>query len=322
MTECFVGVDTSNYTTSVGVVDKDGNVLANIKRLLPVSEGECGLRQSDAVFAHIKNLPSVLAQANEILTDKDIKAVGYSSKPRNVDGSYMPCFLCGIDVALALCAGRGITAFEFSHQCGHISAALSSSGAWNVADEKFIAFHVSGGTTEVLLCKRSGSGFEASIIGGTLDISAGQAIDRAGVMMGMKFPCGAWLEKEADTFKGKLSKSKICVKNGFCNLSGLQNLSAKTYKETNDVAYTSAFVLDFVGRTLYKMAEDARANYGDMPIVFGGGVMSNKKICNMLACLGNVYFAEPALSSDNAVGIAELARRQYYKQIGETDGCI
>ena len=313
MTECFVGIDTSNYTTSVGVVDKDGNVLANIKKLLPVSEGECGLRQSDAVFAHIKNLPSVLAQANGVLADKDVMAVGYSSKPRNVDGSYMPCFLCGVDTALAFCTGREINAFEFSHQCGHISAALISSGAWNIADEKFIAFHVSGGTTEVLLCKRSETGFEANIIGGTLDISAGQAIDRAGVMMGMQFPCGVWLEKEADAYRGKIPKAKICVKEGFCNLSGLQNLSSKAYKETNDIAYTSAFVLDFVGRTLYKMAEDARAKYGEMPIVFGGGVMSNKRVCNMLASLGDVYFAEPALSSDNAVGIAELARRQYYK---------
>ena len=225
----------------------------------------------------------------------------------------MPCFLCGVDTALAFCTGRGIDAFEFSHQCGHISAALTSGDAWNIADEKFIAFHVSGGTTEVLLCKKNESGFEANIIGGTLDISAGQAIDRAGVMMGMKFPCGISLEKESETYLGKIPKAKICVKEGFCNLSGLQNLSAKVFKETDDAAYTSAFVLDFVGRTLYKMAEDVRAKYGEMPIVFGGGVMSNKRICNMLKCLGNVYFAEPAMSSDNAVGVAELARRQYYK---------
>ena len=313
MSEYFVGIDTSNYTTSFGIVDQSGNVIANIKKLLFVAEGECGLRQSDAVFAHIKNLPEVLAKANEALAKREVRAVGYSSKPRNVDGSYMPCFLCGVDTALAFCTGRECESFEFSHQCGHVSAALTSAGAWDIADKPFIAFHVSGGTTEVLLCKRSENGFDAEIIGGTRDISAGQAIDRAGVMMGMTFPCGAQLEREASAFVGKVQKTKISVNGAFCNLSGLQNLSAKVYKETNDKAYTSAYLLDFIGRTLYEMALGAREEYGEYPIVFGGGVMSNKRICSMLEKLGDVYFAEPALSSDNAVGIAELARQQYYK---------
>ncbi|MBQ8837041.1 MAG: peptidase M22 [Clostridia bacterium] len=313
MSAFFVGIDTSNYTTSVGIVDENGKVIANIKKLLPVASGECGLRQSDAVFAHIKNLPEVLAKADEVLCCSEVKAVGYSSRPRNVEGSYMPCFLCGVDTALAFKTGRGIDAYAFSHQCGHISAALTSADAWNIADEKFIAFHVSGGTTEVLLCKRGDDGFDTEIVGGTRDLSAGQAIDRAGVMMGMGFPCGAELEKEAEKYTAKIQKAKISVKDAYCNLSGLQNLSSKVYKDTNDKSATSAFVLDFVARTLHKMAEDARESYGDMPIVFGGGVMSNKRIRNMLETLGNVCFAEPALSSDNAVGIAELARQKYFK---------
>lgn len=313
MRECFVGVDTSNYTTSIGIVDENGEVIANIKKLLPVADGECGLRQSDAVFAHIKNLPEVLAKADEILCDSNVKAVGYSSKPRNVEGSYMPCFLCGMDTALAFKAGRGIDAYAFSHQCGHISAALTSADAWSISDEKFIAFHVSGGTTEILLCSRGADGFDTEIVGGTRDLSAGQAIDRAGVMMGMHFPCGAELEKEAEKCAAKVTKAKISVNNGYCNLSGLQNLSAKLYKETNDKPTVSAFVLGFVAKTLHKMAEDSREKFGNLPIVFGGGVMSNKIIRPQLERLGNVYFAEPALSADNAVGIAELARQKYYK---------
>ncbi len=312
MSECFVGIDTSNYTTSIGIVDENGHVLANIKKFLPVALGECGLRQSDAVFAHIKNLPEVLHEADKVLTGMRVSAVGYSARPRNIEGSYMPCFLCGVDTALAFAAGRGIDTYSFSHQCGHISAALSSSGAWDIAKEPLIAFHVSGGTTEVLLCKRGVDGFNTEIIGGTRDISAGQAIDRAGVMMGMHFPCGTELEKAAEKYSAKVEKAKISVDDGYCNLSGLQNLSAKLYKDTNDIAHTSAFVLSFIGRTLYKMAEDAREKYGNIPIVFGGGVMSNKQLRIVLTNLGNVYFAEPALSSDNAVGIAELARQKYY----------
>ena len=313
MSKCFVGVDTSNYTTSIGIVDESGCVVANIKKLLPVGEGECGLRQSDAVFAHIKNLPDVLSFVDEKLAEREILAIGYSAKPRNVEGSYMPCFLCGVDIAFALKAGRQIGPYAFSHQCGHISAALTSADAWNIADGKFIAFHVSGGTTEVLLCNRGACGFCTEIIGGTRDLNAGQAIDRAGVMMGMKFPCGPCIEQHAAEYNGKIEKAKISVQGGYCNLSGLENLSARIFKESGDVAKTSAFVLDFVARTLLKMAEDVREISGPLPMVFGGGVMSNKIIRSTLQKLENVYFAEPAFSSDNAVGIAELARQQYYK---------
>jgi len=313
MRKCFVGIDTSNYTTSIGIVAEDGEILANIKKLLPVAEGECGLRQSDAVFAHIKNLPAVLAAADEVLQDAEILAIGYSAKPRNVEGSYMPCFLCGEDIARALCVGRRIPMYAFSHQCGHVSAALTSADAWSIAEEPFIAFHVSGGTTEVLLCKRDTEGFTTEIIGGTRDLNAGQAIDRAGVMMEMAFPCGAELERVASTYHGKIAKPKISVKDGYCNLSGLQNLSAKVYAESGDKAKTSAYVLQFVGHTLKKMAEDVRAEYGEKPIVFGGGVMSNQKLREMLLPLGNVFFAEPMLSADNAVGTAELTRRKFLK---------
>lgn len=311
MRKCFVGVDTSNYTTSIGIVGADGAILANCKKLLPVADGACGLRQSDAVFAHIKNLPEVLAMAEPTLREYEVAAIGYSAKPRNAEGSYMPCFLCGQDVALALALGREIPVYAFSHQCGHISAALTSANAWEITISPFVAFHVSGGTTEVLLCKKDTDGFATEIIGGTNDLNAGQAIDRAGVMMGMSFPCGAELERTADTYTGKVPKAKVSVKEGYCNLSGLQNLSAKFYAESRDKAATSAFVLEFIGRSLLQMAADVREKYGALPIVFGGGVMSNRTLRGKLMPLGNVYFAEPALSADNAVGTAVLAQRKF-----------
>ena len=313
MSGCFVGVDTSNYTTSIGIVDTAGNIIANIKKLLPVSSGECGLRQSDAVFAHIKNLPEVLEEAHKVLLSREILAIGFSSRPRNVDGSYMPCFLCGVNTAMALGAGKDIPKFAFSHQCGHISAALTSADKWDISASPFIAFHVSGGTTEVLLCKSDSDGFTAELVGGTLDLNAGQAIDRAGVMMGMQFPCGAELERTANEYAGKICKPKISVSDGYCNLSGLENLSAKLFKESGDKAKTSAYVLEFVAQTFFRIAKDARTKHGDLPIVFAGGVMSNMRIRNLLMTLGDVYFAEPTLSTDNAVGIAMLTKRKFEK---------
>ena len=215
MRQLFIGVDTSNYTTSLAAADSDGKIIANIKRLLPVAEGERGLRQSDALFAHTKALPELIGNLSETvsLPDRRIAAVGFSSAPRFAKGSYMPCFLAGHSAAASIACGAKAPLFSSSHQEGHIAAALYSASALSLTERKFISFHVSGGTTDILLVSPDRERIiRAERIGGTLDINAGQAIDRAGVMMGMSFPAGAHLEKAALGYVGKIPKAKICTK--------------------------------------------------------------------------------------------------------------
>ncbi len=313
--ELFLGIDTSNYTTSVALCDKDGRVILNLKRLLPVKEGERGLRQSDALFAHVKNLPEIMQGLGEFLKAEaqgyEIVAVGCSATPRSVEGSYMPCFLSGVAAAESICAIIGCEKYSFSHQDGHIMAALYSSGKTELLDqkEKFAAFHVSGGTTELLLVTPTDDGMKIEIIGGTQDMNAGQAIDRTGVMMGLKFPCGR--EMEVLCGDAPYQKGRVSVNGLECNLSGLENLAARLYSESGDKARTSAFCFDFIADTLYKLTENLRDQYEDIPVIFAGGVMSNKRIAKRLSALGNVYFSEPEFSADNAAGTALLTRRKY-----------
>lgn len=68
------------------------------KQLLPVREGELGLRQSDAVFAHVKQL-GALVEALFEAGPPPLAGVGASVRPRDAEGSYMPCFLVGEAVA-------------------------------------------------------------------------------------------------------------------------------------------------------------------------------------------------------------------------------
>ncbi|MBR2722173.1 MAG: peptidase M22 [Clostridia bacterium] len=308
----FVGIDTSNYTTSVAVSTIGGEVLANLKQLLPVEGGACGLRQSDAVFAHVKNLPILMDSLKEVLTDCEVRAVGVSSAPRSQEGSYMPCFLSGVAAASTMAAGLGVPLYSFSHQEGHVMAALySARAAQRLMEAPFAAFHVSGGTTDVLLVTPHAVGFSISQVGGTKDINAGQAIDRAGVMMGLQFPCGKELEALATSYQGTLPTPRICVKDGFCNLSGLQNLSEKLWEQTGDRCAVSAFVLSFVGKTLEAMTRDLDRAHPGLPIVYAGGVMGNALLQALLGKRPDTYFADPAFSSDNAAGIALLCRRQY-----------
>ena len=314
MTECFVGIDTSNYTTSAAICTKDGEVVANLKMPLPVKAGECGLRQSDAVFAHVKNLPTLMQSLGKELKGKKPVAVGVSATPRPQEGSYMPCFLSGVAAAESFATAAGIPLLRFSHQEGHIMAAVYSAGAMQLLKkERFAAFHVSGGTTEVLLATPHASGFDIELFAATSDINAGQAIDRIGVMLGLPFPCGKELEKLAQKNEKKIPKSRISVKNGYCNLSGLENMAKKLWQESSDAALVAAFTQQFIGDTLAAMTDALDAHIPSLPIVYAGGVMSNRYLQSHLGRREDTYFAEPQFSADNAAGIALLCRKQFLK---------
>ena len=326
-TPCWVGFDTSNYTTSVSVVTRDPDapgalrVTANLKSPLPVAAGGRGLRQSDAVFAHVKNLPGLIASLREVLTGGDyaVCAVGVSTKPRDAEDSYMPCFLEGVVAAEAFAAGCGCPVHRFSHQSGHITAALYSSGALyrdrsagQPLEGDRLAFHVSGGTTEAVVAHPRTGGFDVEIVGCGADLHAGQVIDRVGVMLGLTFPCGPALEALAVKNQKKLPPIRISVKDGVCNLSGVENQAQKLWKDTADAPLVAAYVLTFIGRTLRAMTNQIQQKRGEsgeaLPVVYAGGVMSNRFIRPILAEGTNweVLFSEPAFSADNAAGIALL----------------
>lgn len=299
----YIGFDTSNYTTSVAVFD--GEHMINKRRLLTVKSGERGLRQSDAVFQHTVNMPSLIS---EISVDKNnIRAVAVSSRPRNIDGSYMPCFLVGINNAVSVSKFSGAPLYKTSHQVGHILAGLYSIKRLDLINEPFIAFHISGGTTEALLVEPDNDEIiTAKIIAQSSDLKAGQAIDRAGVMMGLPFPCG----KELDRLS-LLSEKKYKIKpsmNGLdCSLSGVENKAKKLFENGESKEDISKFVLTYIANSIDEMTQRIIDVYGNIPIMFVGGVMSNTLIRNQITKKYNAYFAEPDLSCDNACGIAIYA---------------
>ena len=308
MSVTVLGIDTSNYTTSLSVC-VDGEITENVKIPLPVANGAVGLRQSDAVFAHTKNLPLCF---DKIKTDlKTVSAVGHSDKPRNAEGSYMPCFLSGGAAAAAVSKTLGVPEYAFSHQEGHIRAAVYSSNM-PLYDE-FYAYHLSGGTFELLTVRRDGLRFKTEIAGGTLDVTAGQMIDRTGVMLGLSFPCGAELEKLALRNSERITDVKTSVKDTFCNLSGLQNRNEALYKDGRSPEYIAAYTIETLIVTLEKMT-DAVMKKRELPLLFSGGVASNAVIKEYFKNKYGAYFAEPAFSSDNAAGTALLTYERYINE--------
>lgn len=300
-----VGFDTSNYTTSVAIMVDDS--ITNYKQVLSVAENQRGLRQSDAVFQHTVNMPRLISEmANDFDLSK-VRAVGVSSRPRNINGSYMPCFLVGINTARAAAEFCGCKCYETSHQVGHILAALYSADKLELINNKFIAFHVSGGTTEaVLVTPDKDNIIKAEIISESTDLKAGQAIDRTGVLLGMRFPCGAELEKEAAKCE-KEFKIHASMKGCNCSFSGIENKVKNMISAGEEKCDIAKFALESVCVSLDAMAQAVVKEYGNLPLVFAGGVSSNKKINKIMSEKYGAYFAEPQFSADNAAGTAVFA---------------
>ncbi|MBQ2676601.1 MAG: peptidase M22 [Clostridia bacterium] len=307
----FLGVDTSNYTTSVALFNSDTNSVISKKKLLPVEQGEVGLMQSKALFNHIRQLPEVMEAAfSSFLAEEKISAVAVSSRPRGVEGSYMPVFLAGMASAHSVASALRVPCYYTSHQAGHVIAALHSAGRMDLINKPFIAFHVSGGTTEALLVTPDDENIiKCEIVAKSLDLKAGQAIDRVAVMLGLPFPGGAMLDKLSQS--GEITeKIRPTLKGADCCLSGLENKCKNKMDSGEEPENVARYAIEYIYETIKAMSDKIREQYGDLEFLYAGGVMSNSIISSRIKGI----FAAPEFSSDNAAGVAILASMLHNKK--------
>jgi N6-L-threonylcarbamoyladenine synthase len=295
--DIVLGFDTSNYTTSCAFFDGTGG--KNSGRLLDVAPGQLGLRQSDALFSHIKRLPEIVKALN---ADGNIIAIGASTKPRETEDSYMPCFLAGTSHGKVIAEIMGVPFFEFSHQQGHIAAAAWSAGREELINTEHLAWHLSGGTTELLHVIPWRGAVKCDIIGGTTDVSAGQLIDRTGQLLKLRFPAGRELDKiaqDADKKEHYLPKTNDM----YFSLSGVEHKMKQLHELREAPENIAFFVLSSIVSVVHKATEQALVKFGDLPVLYSGGVASNTLLRSMTT---DGIFSEPAYSTDNAMGIAIL----------------
>lgn len=302
----YLGLDTSNYTTSAAYIAADGTVTQS-KRLLPVKEGEMGLRQSDAVFHHTRQLPEMVEALTDALSG-GIRAVAASDRPQQQDGSYMPCFLVGAGSARQLGAALGVPAYYFTHQQGHVAAALLGSDSLSLLNRPFLAFHVSGGTTDALLVEPDDKAIiRCRVVGRSLDLKAGQLIDRVGGMLSLSFPAGPALERLAAEATGTYCP-RPTLRGCDCHLSGVENQCRDRLHRGDPPAEIARFCMESVKAAVDGMTRALLSTYGDLPLVYAGGVMSNQWLRGYFSQTYGGRFAPAAYSADNAVGIACLCR--------------
>ena len=310
--DCYLGIDTSNYKTTLAVINYYGEKLIDIRKTLEVKEGKRGLRQSEAVFQHMKNLPDIFDELSENFNPKRLKSIAVSSRPRNIEGSYMPVFLVGHNYGRVLSKALNIPIDCFSHQEGHLEAGLYDK---NVNREKFLAAHLSGGTCEFLKIEKT----HIEIIGKSLDISYGQLLDRVGVALGLPFPSGEYLDKIAIKSQEELlikntnrknSLPEIKIKELDFNISGIESACQRNLN--NEFLILDIF--ERIAESLIKVIKKACKKEKTNEFLLTGGVSASNYIKNNLTDVLqldniNLIVNSPSLCADNAIGIALLGRK-------------
>ncbi|HHW95230.1 MAG TPA: hypothetical protein GX736_04825 [Mogibacterium sp.] len=335
-----LGIDTSNYKTSIAVTDNNGEIIFERSVFLDIPLGEKGLRQSDAFFKHSNLLPCFIQELFNRFNPSDLSCIGVSSRPRNIEGSYMPCFLAGVNTGKQLGAILKIPVYEFSHQEGHAAAILEDNSFVQSNLNKCILFHLSGGTSEFLICSRIPAGYDMSLVGGTKDISIGQLIDRVGVALGLPFPAGKYLDEIAYIDNDELLNLKennhlslnldIFFSDGYFNLSGIETKIMRLIQNSDIDITERKFIItsmfDSISKLIHKSTTYLSKQHDIKDVAIVGGVAASKYLRKKLTSVNNnnivnIFFGSATLSSDNAVGIARLAQR-LNRRTDETDNCL
>lgn len=325
--DLILGIDTSNYTTSLAMTDINRGIAADMRKLLTVKQGERGLRQSHALFQHMENLPDMLMELYRQLDKDRIGAIAVSNRPRPIEGSYMPVFKAGVNYGKVMAASLGVPFFEFSHQEGHLEAVLQHS---SLSDEtEYLAYHLSGGTCELLHI----SDKTFRILGGSKDLSFGQVIDRIGVAIGMEFPAGREMDRIAVKKRDEQSDATL-QKNGTekqvallkripidgleINLSGIETQCQRELQKGTDPEELIYELFQSISACLCRITEKAVSKTGCSGVLFTGGVMASRYIRDEIDHWFKgkplkLVFGDPALSSDNAVGISFLGGKELWQ---------
>ncbi|WP_018132466.1 tRNA (adenosine(37)-N6)-threonylcarbamoyltransferase complex transferase subunit TsaD [Effusibacillus pohliae] len=311
----ILGIDTSNYTTSVCLIDSLGKIVRDQRKLLEVEAGERGLQQSAALFQHIKNLPELMEGIGDL---RELQAICVSSRPRPLAGSYMPVFLAGETIARSLAAAFQVPLYRTSHQEGHIAAGEATAG--KVPADEFLAVHLSGGTSDLLRVKRLAAGYQIEPLGRSVDLHAGQFVDRVGVALGLPFPAGPHLEKLARSASPEHAAIRLPSPVSGLNWSfaGPETAARKYIESGAEPAAVARAVEDCIAKGLEKVIRKAMEQTGLQAILVVGGVAANLHIRNRLrrrlghpAVGAKLFFSDPRYSTDNAYGVARIGLLAY-----------
>ncbi|RDE13097.1 MAG: UGMP family protein [Candidatus Thorarchaeota archaeon] len=289
-----LGLEGTAHSFGAGVVSGEGRVLSNCWDMVSPQEG--GIHPREASRHHSDMGPDIIKKA---LTEagvafRDIHLIAFSRGP-----GLGPCLRATATMARSLALKLGVPLVGVNHCVAHIEIGCLESGFRDP-----VTVYVSGGNTQVIAF--AGNRFRT--FGETLDIAIGNMLDVLGRIVGMRFPAGPGIEKEAE--KGENYHSlPYSVKGMDVSYSGMLTAARRLYSEgvaLSDLCYS---VQETAFGMLAEVTERAIAHTKKTEILLTGGVARNKRLGEILTGVANRHGAafhtvSPPLAGDQGAMIA------------------
>ena len=319
----ILGIESSCDETSASVC-ADGVILSNVIANQTIHEAYGGVVPELASRVHQQNIVPAVHQSlvNAKISKNDIDAVAFTRGP-----GLLGSLLVGVSFAKAFALARNLPLIEVNHMQAHILA--------HFIDEPkpafpFLCLTVSGGHTQIVLVKDY---FDMEVVGQTNDDAAGEALDKTSKILGLPYPGGPLIDKNArmgnpDTYK--LPEPQIPGLN--FSFSGLKtailyfirdNVALDPDFVQNNMADICASVEKRVVTILLNKLKKAAIQYHIKDIALAGGVSANTGLRQGLKQLGedmgwNTFIPQFQYCTDNAAMIAIAGYYKYLK--GEFTG--
>lgn len=314
----ILGIESSCDDTSAAVI-RGSTILSNVVSSQKVHQIYGGIVPELASRAHQQNIVPVVQTALTMakIQQNDLDAIAFTVGP-----GLLGSLLVGSSFAKSLALALSIPLIEVNHMQAHIFAHFIDDANQTPPEFPFLCLTVSGGHTQVVLLK---SYQDIRVIGETRDDAAGEAFDKIGKLMGLKYPAGPEIDKLAqhgDAHAFKFTKPKVDgydysfsgLKTGVMNfLNQQQQQNPNFIKENlNDLcASVQHIITDICLEKLFLAAKDLNIKR----LALAGGVSANSELRRKLqhkATEGyQVFIPKFEYTTDNAAMIAIVGKIKY-----------
>ena len=288
-----LGIEGTAHTASVGVIAGDGTILGTAEDMFRPGDG--GIHPREAANHHAELLPGLLELAVERagIGFRDLELVAFSQGP-----GLGPCLRTAATAARALALSLGIPIIGVNHCVAHIEIGRLVTDARDP-----VLLYASGGNTQVIGYSRG----RYRVFGETLDIGIGNMLDKFGREVGMPFPAGPVLEREARG--GSYIPLPYSIKGMDVAFSGLLTAAIALHRKDVNIRDIAFSLQETAFAMLTEVTERALAHIGKSEVLLGGGVARNRRLEEMVRMMAkergaSVYVPPGPLCVDNGTMIA------------------
>ena len=315
----ILGIESSCDDTAAAVIS-DSDILSNVVASQSIHELYGGVVPELASREHQKLILPVVKKTLEEakINISDLSAIAFTNGPGLV-GSLM----VGTSFAKSMALALNIPLIAVNHMQAHILAHFINDPGNKNPDFPFLALTISGGHTQIV---RVDSYFEMVELGKTLDDAVGEAFDKSGKVIGLKYPAGPEIDKlskKGDPKKFSFTKPKVNglnfsfsgLKTNFLNFINKQVRINENFiqENLNDIC---ASLQNVIVEILMEKIIMASKQTGINTIVICGGVSANSEIRDRLKVNSgkynwNVHIPKISYTTDNAAMIAITGQLKY-----------